>query len=45
MLQGAKSAAVCSRPPSEVGMGMTASDLVGRGMFGLVEDVPASGRK
>ncbi len=27
---GRKRAAVCSRPPSEVGVGMIASDVIGR---------------
>lgn len=30
VLQGAKRAAVCSTPPSEVGVGIRASEVVGR---------------
>lgn len=38
MLQGAKRAAVCSTPPSEVGFGIIASEVVGRLRSALLDD-------
>lgn len=38
MLQGAKRAAVCSTPPSEVGVGIMASEVVGRLRSELIDE-------
>lgn len=38
MLQGAKRAAVCSTPPSEVGVGIMASEVVGKLRSTLFDD-------